>query len=57
MKLGLMKIYVKVLSKEEEVIMHLRNKFPRLSEAKIKESVFIGPQLKAMLKLKNLKIN
>ena len=29
--------------------MHLRNKFPNLSDAKIKEGVFIGPQIRAVM--------
>lgn len=34
-------------------MMYLRNKFPWSSEGKIKENVFIGPQMKAMLKSEN----
>lgn len=49
-KLGLMKVFVKALSKERKAITYLRSMFPRLSEAKIKEGVFIGPQIKAVLK-------
>ena len=49
-KLGLMKIFVKALDKEGVAFLHLRNKFTNLSEAKIKEGVFIGPQIKAVFR-------
>lgn len=48
-KLGLMKIFVKALDREGLAFLHLRNKFKNLSEAKVKEGVFIGPQIKAVM--------
>jgi len=27
--------------------MHLKNKFPRISDAEIKEGVFVGPQIRS----------
>jgi len=45
LKLGLMKNFVKAMDQEEAVITYLRGKFPRLSEAKLKEGIFIGPQI------------
>ncbi|GBM87662.1 hypothetical protein AVEN_169804-1 [Araneus ventricosus] len=42
-----MKIFVKALDREGVAFLHLRNKFKHLSEAKVKEGVFIGPQIKA----------
>jgi hypothetical protein len=29
--------------------MYLRNKFPRISDAKIKEGVFFGPQIRGLI--------
>ena len=49
-RLQLMKILVKALSKEGEMIMYFRINFPQLRKAKIKEVVLIGPQIKAVLK-------
>lgn len=44
-KLGLMKIFVKALNKEEPGLKHLSQVFPRLSEAILKEEIFVGPQI------------
>jgi hypothetical protein len=49
-KLGLMKQFVKALSKEGECFKYLGNKFPGLSEAKIKEGVFVGPDIRKLFK-------
>ena len=45
LKLGLMKNVVKAMNQEEAAFTYLWEKFPRLSEAKFKEGVFIGPQI------------
>ena len=29
--------------------MYLKNKFPRISDAKIKEGVFVGPQIRELI--------
>jgi len=42
-KLDLMKNFVKTLKKEGNGFMYPQHKFPKLSDAKIKEGVFIGP--------------
>ena len=42
-KLALTKILVKALDREGQAFTYLRNKFPRLSEAKMKEGIFIVP--------------
>jgi len=39
-KLGLMKSFVKAMNQEEAAFTYLREKFPRLSEAKLKEGIF-----------------
>ena len=49
-KLGLMKQYVKALNKEGDCFKYLKKKFPKLSDAKIKEGVFDGPQIRKLLK-------
>ena len=45
LKLGLMKNFVKAMDQEEAVFTYLWENFPRLSEAKLKEGTFIGPQI------------
>jgi len=45
LKLGLTKNSVKAMNQEEAAFTYLREKFPRLSEAKLKEGIFIGPQI------------
>ena len=52
-KLGLVKQFVKVLD-FEEVFQEIRSMFPRLSDAKIKEGIFVGPQISTMLKSESL---
>ena len=48
-KLGLVKNVVKALDKTSVAFKQLCSTFPGLSEAKLKEGVFIGPQIKKML--------
>jgi len=49
-KLCLMKNFVKVMNQAEAAFIYLREKFPRLSEAKLKEGIFIGPQIRGIIK-------
>lgn len=49
-KLGLMKQFVKALDKNGKCFQYLQTKFPKLSEAKIKEGVFDGPQIRKMFR-------
>jgi hypothetical protein len=49
-KLGLMKPFAKALSKEGECFKYLGNKYPGLSEAKIKEGDFVGPDIGKLFK-------
>ncbi|KAK1791329.1 hypothetical protein P4O66_013345, partial [Electrophorus voltai] len=44
-KLGLMKNLVKAMDRNGSVFKYLSEKFPRISEAKIKEGIFVGPQI------------
>lgn len=48
-KLGLFKNLVKALQKEGPAFKYLKSVFPNLSDAKIKEGVFVGPQIKKKL--------
>jgi hypothetical protein len=50
LKLGLMKNLVKAMNQEETAFTYLREKFPSLSEAKLKEGIFIGPQIRPLIK-------
>jgi len=50
LKLGLMKHFVKAMNQEEAAFTYLREKFPRLSEAKLKKVIFIGPQIRDLIK-------
>lgn len=48
-KLGLMKQFVKALDNDSDAFRYLCNKFPKLSYAKVKEGVFIGPQIRKII--------
>lgn len=48
-KLGLMKQFVKALPKDGPCFKYLCQKFPKLSEAKLKEGVFVGPDIRKMM--------
>ena len=48
-KLGLVKNFVKAMDKTSHGFMYLRQKFPRISEAKIKEGIFVGPQIRTLM--------
>ena len=44
-----MKQFVKSLPKDGECFTYLCSKFPKLSEAKLKEGVFTGPDIRKLL--------
>ena len=51
-KLGLIKNFVKGIVKhnrDSEGLVYLRSKFPGISDAKIKEGVFIGPEIRDLI--------
>lgn len=50
LKLGLIKNFAKRMGKDGPALLHLKKLFPKLSEAKIKEGVFNGPQIRTILK-------
>ncbi|GBN35656.1 hypothetical protein AVEN_190971-1 [Araneus ventricosus] len=49
-KLGLMKNFVKAMDCGGSGFQYLRLKFPKVSEAKIKEGIFVGPQIRQLMK-------
>ena len=38
------------MNREEAAVTYLREKFPRLSETKLKQGIFIGPQIRELIK-------
>ena len=44
-KVGLTKIFVKALDREGQAFAYLRKRFPKLSEARVKEGIFLGSQI------------
>ncbi|MGH0121420.1 UNVERIFIED_CONTAM: hypothetical protein FKN15_019855 [Acipenser sinensis] len=48
-KLGLMKQFVRALDKESAAFKYLQDFCPKLSEAKVKAGVSVGPQIKKIL--------
>ena len=52
-KLGLAKQYVKALNKDGDCFEYLGEKFPAISDAKLKEGIFDGPQIRALFEDKN----
>ncbi|KAJ4451884.1 hypothetical protein ANN_03362 [Periplaneta americana] len=53
-KFGLMNNFVKAMDKRGEgFAYYVRNMFPKLSEAKVKEGIFVGPQIRKRLKDEN----
>ena len=49
-KLGLVKQFIKTLGYKGEVFQDIRSIIFRLSDAKIKGGIFVGPQISKMLK-------
>jgi hypothetical protein len=45
-----MKNFVKVMNQEEAAFTYLREKFPRISDGKLKEGIFIGPHIRDLVK-------
>lgn len=48
-KLGLMKQFAKALKNDKPAFLYLKKKFPKISDAKIKEGIFIGPQIRQLI--------
>lgn len=49
-KLGLMKQFVKTFDRSGALFKYLTDKFPNLSDAKIKAGIFVGPQIRELMK-------
>lgn len=49
-KLGLMKQFVKALDSNGSCFSYLRSKFPKLTDAKVKDKVFVAPQIRKLFK-------
>jgi len=49
-KLGLMKAFVKGLDRDSAWYKYLSERFLEISEAKLKEGIFIGPQIRELMK-------
>ena len=49
-KLGLMKNFVNALHKNGAAFQHLSTVFPGLNAAKLKEGIFVGPQIREVMK-------
>ena len=50
LKFGLFKNFVKALNKNGAGFHYLKEKFPRVSDSKIKEGIFVGPQIRALIR-------
>ncbi|XP_073511089.1 uncharacterized protein [Phyllobates terribilis] len=48
-KLGLIKQFATALDKESAAFKYLQDLFPKLSEAKVKAGIFVGPQIKKII--------
>jgi hypothetical protein len=48
-KLGLLKNFVKSMDKTSCGFEYVRNKLPNVSDAKIKEGIFIGPLIRELM--------
>jgi hypothetical protein len=48
-KLGIMKQFVKVLPKTGNCFKYLCKRFPPLSEAELKEGIFVGPDIRKLM--------
>ncbi|UYV79931.1 K02A2.6-like [Cordylochernes scorpioides] len=48
-KLGLMKNFVKAMNPNAAGFAYLKQKFPSISDAKIEEGIFVGPQIQKLL--------
>ena len=49
-KLGLVRQFVKALNKENACCKYIREKLPNLNAENVKEDVFVGPQIRKLIK-------
>lgn len=45
-----MNFFVKAMNKDGQGFQYLKNKLPRISDAKLKVRIFIGPQTREIMK-------
>ena len=48
-KLGIIKQFVKALDHDKPAFQYLQTKFPKISDAKIKEGILVGPQIRELM--------
>lgn len=48
-KLGLMKQFVKALNTNSKCFKYIRSQFPHLSDAKVQEGIFVGPDIRKLM--------
>ena len=48
-KLGMFKQFVRALNEDSPLIGFMKRKFPKLSDAKIRQGIFVGPQIRQLL--------
>lgn len=53
-KLGLVKQFIKALDSNSDAYLHIRSMFPKLSDAKVRAGIFVGPQIRRMFASKEL---
>jgi hypothetical protein len=51
-QLGLIKNIVTAMDQNSVGFMYLKNKFPRISDAKIKDGIFVGSQIRQLIQEK-----
>lgn len=49
-KLGVCSTFIKAIDHEGEAFLYLSEKFPGLTDAKLKQGILVGPQIRALLK-------
>jgi hypothetical protein len=47
--LGLIENFVKAVDQKRAGVIYLKNRFPEIRDAKIKEEVFVGPQISELM--------
>lgn len=52
-KLGLMRNFMKAMDKTDKGFQRLKEKFPYISDAKLKEGIFVGPEIRQVIKDKD----
>ena len=56
-QLGLMKHFVKALNKEGNALIHLKNIFPQISDAKLMAGILNCPQIRELMRNDNFARN